>query len=95
MKNAILSILHKGTSYTASLCGRYEIVVGHFIKLFLKKWWDTMLSTHKIALGHVPPGPTYSNTPASNADLSQNCKFMRGRNVNLVTSRWKGFKWLN
>ena len=75
--------------------GRYEIEAGHFIKLFLKKWWDTMLSTHKIVLGHVPPGLTYSNTPASDADLPQNCKFMRGRNVNLVTSRWKGFKWLN
>jgi len=43
--------------------GMCKIVVGHLIYPFLKKWWGTMLSNHQKVVGHVPLGPTYSNTP--------------------------------
>ena len=42
---------------------RYEIVVEHIIKPLLKKWWGTMLSNHQKVVEHVPPCPTYGDTP--------------------------------
>ena len=41
---------------------RYDSGGAH-IKSLLKKWWGTMLSNHQKVVGHVPPGPTYGDTP--------------------------------